>query len=246
MPFPLTLYQVKRMAVYPRILAGRHRERHQSPFMQKALDLGTFGSAVYGFIGASMENPSLLYDVDVAEGGIALDVGAYVGTWARALTDRSPGATVHCFELSPAVIPELAANVASTRGVRLHAFGLGGADGLVRISRRGLGSSVFHISRGDASDEGVIRDIAGVWEELGLGRVAVMKVNIEGGEYDLLDRMAEAGLLPLVDTFLIQFHEWFPGGYRRRRAIRRQLQQTHEVVWDYPFVWERWQRRAVG
>ena len=40
---------------------------------------------------------------------------------------------------------------------------------------------------------------------------------------DLLERMAETGLLRAVDTYLVQFHEWHPGAYRRRRGIRRAL-----------------------
>lgn len=242
---PPTAYQLKRAALYPRIIYGRYRERNQSEFMKNALELCSYSRSAYDFIGARMENNDILYDVALGPDQVGLDVGAYVGKWATAVCDRTAAGVVHSFELSPAIIPELTANVADNPRIIVHDVGLGGADTTVRISRRGLGSSVYERA-GDDFDEGVIRDIAAVWQELGLDQVAVMKINIEGGEYDLLERMAETGLIDRVDTFLIQFHEWIPGSYRRRRGIRRTLARTHDEVWDYPFVWERWQRRTAA
>jgi hypothetical protein len=71
-----------------------------------------------------------------------------------------------------------------------------------------------------------------------------MKVNIEGGEYDLFDRLVETDRLPRVQLVSVQFHEWHPHAHRRRRAIRRALRRSHQEVWCYPWVWELWQRRA--
>jgi hypothetical protein len=69
-------------------------------------------------------------------------------------------------------------------------------------------------------------------------------VNIEGGEYDLFDRLIDIGWLPRVRSVLVQFHEWHPQAYRRRRAIRRALRRSHDEAWNYPFVWELWRRRG--
>ena len=64
------------------------------------------------------------------------------------------------------------------------------------------------------------------------------------GEFDLFDRIIGAALLPDVRYVLIQFHEWHPKAHARRRALRRALAATHDEVWCYPWVWERWERRA--
>jgi hypothetical protein len=69
-----------------------------------------------------------------------------------------------------------------------------------------------------------------------------MKINIEGAEFPLLDRMIKTGLLQNVDCFLIQFHEWHPGAYKKRRHIREALSRTHRLEWDYYFIWEKWVR----
>jgi hypothetical protein len=67
-----------------------------------------------------------------------------------------------------------------------------------------------------------------------------MKINIEGAEFPLLERMIETELLKQVDCFMIQFHEWHPGAYHRRREIRKALRKSHKLDWDYHFVWEKW------
>ena len=237
-----TTYQVKRAVLYPRILVKRRQERHQPDFMRHALELTNYSRSAYGFIGARMENHGILCDVTLGPGAVALDVGAYVGSWATAVSARTDGGTIHSFELSPAIVPHLLDAVAGDERIVPHAYGLGGADSTVLVSRRGLGSSVFNVDEA-GSDEGIIRDVAEVFRELELERVAVMKINIEGGEYDLLDRMAGAGLLDRVDCYLIQFHEWIRGAYSGRRRIHRELARTHRLVWDYPFVWKRWERQ---
>ena len=82
-----------------------------------------------------------------------------------------------------------------------------------------------------------------VLDSCGIERVDLCKVNIEGGEYDLFDRLIECDWTSRITNLSIQFHEWHPNAYRRRRAIRRALQRTHTEVWNYPFVWELWQAR---
>jgi len=75
-----------------------------------------------------------------------------------------------------------------------------------------------------------------------IDEIDVLKINIEGGEYDLIDRLDQAGWLPRIRIVLVQFHEWHPKAYRRRRTNRRALQRHHREVWGYPWVWEQWQR----
>jgi hypothetical protein len=68
-----------------------------------------------------------------------------------------------------------------------------------------------------------------------------LKLNIEGAEYDVLDRLATAGVLPRIRSLVIQFHRVVPESDRRRDMIQAKLAQTHHLVFDYPFVWERWE-----
>ena len=67
-----------------------------------------------------------------------------------------------------------------------------------------------------------------------------MKLNIEGAEFEVFDRLIETGLHDRIDCFLIQFHEYQATAREHRERIRSVLAKTHRLVWDFPMVWERW------
>lgn len=244
MPALPTMYDLKRIAVYPRLVRGRRREQHQPDFVARALELASYRRSAYEFLDATVANPDILFDADLGPHSVVLDVGAFDGEWALGINDRY-GATVLSFELSPAIVPFLESATRDHPGVRPLPYGLGARNAALPVSRRGMGSSVFAKGSHDEWDEGLMRDVSEVWAELDLGDVDLMKINIEGGEYDLLERMVRTGLTSRVRCFLIQFHEHVPAAYRRRRRIRRALATSHGVVWDYPFAWEKWTRKAA-
>src|SRR5205814_9591686 len=133
--------------------------------------------------------------------------------------------------------------------VSVCAYGRGARDGTASLTLQGRGSSVQDdLSANTSRFERApvpIRDVAAVLRELGLDKVDLLKLNIEGSEYDVLERLAETEWLPRIGIVLVQFHEWLPRVHRRRRALQRVLARTHTQLWDYPWVWEAW-RRSVG
>ncbi len=241
-----TEYQLRRALGTPRRLVMRHRERHKEPLAIAYLEAGRYRKDVYRFIGRRITEPDLLYTFDnLTPESLAVDVGAFEGRWSSRVYARY-GCTIDAFELSPEFFDVMRVVAEENEGVRSHEYGLGGRDEEVRVSQTNLGSSVFvnPVSGEDVQwIDGKIRDIVEVWAELGWDRVDVMKMNIEGGEYDLLERLIETGLHTKVDCLFIQFHEWIPDAYARRRKIRRALRHTHEEEWGYPWVWEKWVRR---
>lgn len=72
-------------------------------------------------------------------------------------------------------------------------------------------------------------------------RIALMKINIEGGEYPVMNRILSEGLANRIDKFQIQFHVVDHldtiGTYQ---AIADRLSLTHKIDWRYPFCWESW------
>jgi hypothetical protein len=67
-------------------------------------------------------------------------------------------------------------------------------------------------------------------------------VNIEGGEYDLFDRLIESDWISPHGQSVIQFHEW------HRMLTAADVHQTCAFTGltrsvNYPFVWELWRTR---
>ncbi len=63
-----------------------------------------------------------------------------------------------------------------------------------------------------------------------------MKLNIEGGEYELLERLLEAGLINIINHIQIQFHDVGSESASRMEKIRGELSKTHVCTYRYKFV----------
>ena len=228
--------------MYPRTLYMRRRNPHLTGFIKAALELHYYRPSFYKFMRATMLNKEILQDVDVDESSSVFDVGAYVGAWSEKMYEKH-ACKIHAFEPNPHTYPTL---VAASKGRwECHKYGVAGETEDLSMSLNGMGSSVYELGNLDKNPDYTkvsLRAIDEVWEELGVDKIDLMKINIEGGEYPLLERMIEKNMLPDVRLFLIQFHEWLPGAYYRRWKIRSKLRKTHRLKWDYNYVWECWER----
>ncbi|MFU8764132.1 MAG: FkbM family methyltransferase [Haliea sp.] len=221
--------------------------------MRAALELHYYRPTFYRFIAATMENPDIMYEAPLAPGAIALDVGAFHGDWAARVHEKYQ-ARIYAFELDPPSIEFLRRRFADTPDIQCLPYGLAGTDASLELVQRGMGSTLYqHGGAGEKSDLGSdavtatvaveVRDVVAVLDELGLADIDIIKLNIEGAEYEVLERLIAAGRLDQIRVYTIQFHEWHPRAHLRRWRIQRALAKTHAKVWDYPFVWEQWVRR---
>ena len=240
----VSLYQLKKLALTPRTVYYRHRERDMSPTARQLFELSYYRRAAYEFCGATMANPDILVDLPIDASATVVDVGAFVGDWSQRVWDLHEP-TIHAFEPAPAAYRRLARRFAGNERVHTHDVGLGGEDSTASLALAAAGSTIYAADGALGRAEVRIRDVAAVLDELGLDRVDVLKVNIEGGEYDLLDRLHATGWLARTDLVLVQFHEWHPNAYLRRRRNRRDLARTHDEVWGWSWVWELWRRRPA-
>ncbi len=69
--------------------------------------------------------------------------------------------------------------------------------------------------------------------------IDVCKINIEGGEYELIRAMHASEFIQNISILFIQFHEHPTESVEEAQKI---LKATHELTWSYEFVWERWDR----
>jgi len=183
----------------------------------------------------------LEYPLD--EDSIVLDVGGYQGDFASALVDRY-GCQVLLFEPMPVFSSQCHDRFGNDPKVSVFDFGLGAQDEQLSLSTSDDASSFFRNAEVDGSVSAQIRDIATVWKQLDLQRIDLMKINIEGGEYPLVRRLIETGLIQQIENIQIQFHDFVDDAVQLRNELRRQLQTTHEETWCYEFVWENWSRKT--
>jgi FkbM family methyltransferase len=69
-------------------------------------------------------------------------------------------------------------------------------------------------------------------------KIDVLEVNIEGGEYEVLNELLDEDIQ--VGTLLVQFHKIDEESEAKREEIRLKLRKRYEPIFNIPFIWERW------
>lgn len=237
----LSLYRIKKALLTPRTAYKRRKEKDMPPIVRKMYEVHYYRKPVYDFTGATVAYPDILVTADLDESDVVVDIGAYIGDWSQKVWNRYHP-TIYAFEPAPAGFKKASERFAGNDKVKVFDYGLGAADEKVSLALAGPGSSIYDGSGAFGSTEVLVRDVAAVFDELGLDEIGLLKINIEGAEFDLLDRLIDTGWLPKVRQLMVQFHEWHPHAYWRRFELRRRFREEHELVWDFPWVWELWRR----
>lgn len=180
------------------------------------------------------------FDYPLDENSVVLDFGGYKGQWTSDLYSRYR-CKITVFEPVPSFSSEIEARFMNNDDVSICSFGLGASTRTDTISLSADASSMFH---GLGQSVRVKIEDAKQWiEQAGLEEVALIKLNIEGGEYELLERLIEIGFVSKVRDLQIQFHDISPASKNRMRAIQTELSRTHSPTYQYEFVWENWSRK---
>ena len=75
-------------------------------------------------------------------------------------------------------------------------------------------------------------------QELNIKTIDLLKLNIEGGEYKLIDNLFENDLLKNIKHLQIQFHsDVDKDGSKRDKSIELIL-KTHKIDKIYKYCWE--------
>lgn len=161
---------------------------------------------------------------------LVMDVGSYEGNWANILFQKY-GCEIHCFEPVTEFYANIAKRFAGHPKIRVHNFGVGGRN---RREKWGWKGSMTGVVSPGQPVEVVIEDVVDVLRADPIfGRdVALMKVNIEGGEYDLLEYLI--GRQQQTANIQIQWHSVIDNCVARRKAISDALSLTHELTWQDP------------
>lgn len=186
---------------------------------------------------------TLRLDYILTPESLVWDVGGYEGQWASDIFARF-GCNVDVFEPMPAAAANIQRRFAANPLVHVYPYALGSKNENGSLSLAADASRLSEVGVGVGTVSVEIRDVMEVWLSLGAQPVALMKINIEGAEYDLMERMVEGGLVSKIDNIQVQFHDFVPHARERKEKITALLMKTHERSWCYEFVWENWCRRV--
>ncbi|MBT8082352.1 MAG: FkbM family methyltransferase [Gammaproteobacteria bacterium] len=163
------------------------------------------------YISELLDSDAIVYSVGVGD-LIDFDLGL--------IDDHN--VTVHAFDPTPFARDWVEQQALPDRFV-FHPWAAAGADGTLRlyrrVSERGKRSAVMWTADEAAGDVGDFIDapaytIETVMRKLGHERVDLLKIDVEGAEYEILASLRRDGALPR--QLLVEFHHRFPGIGKRR------------------------------
>lgn len=174
---------------------------------------------------------------DLNEKSVCIDLGGYEGQWACDIFSMYC-CQIHVFEPVPEYAKKIRQRFIKNPYVIVHEFGLAKESTISSIAIGADASSQYKQSENTIEIQLIKAD--DFFKENKIQSIDLMKINIEGGEYDLLDNLIETGLVNRIKNLQIQFHDFFPDASKRMHQIQGQLSETHKLTYQYEFVWENW------
>ena len=167
-------------------------------------DKDKFGSDYGGWdiVTKDIDAGSIVYSFGVGEDA----------SFDTALIDRF-GLTVHAFDPTPKSIEWVKRQGFSGRFV-MHEYGIAAFDGTVTFNPPENPAHVSHtlLERPETQLRGItvpVKKIDTIMKELGHDRIDILKMDVEGAEYQVIDDIERSGIRP--GQILIEFHHRFPG-----------------------------------
>ena len=183
------------------------------------------------------------FKYNLNQNSIVFDLGGYEGQWASDIFSRYC-CNVYIFEPVQSFSDGIKKRFEKNKKIKVFKFGLGGNSRTAKISISADGSSLFRDSA-DVEEISII-DIKCWLEKQSISHIDLIKINIEGGEYELLDRLIDTDLIGLFDNVQVQFHNLDKDSKSHMISIGEALAKTHELTYQYPFVWENWKLKKVS
>lgn len=183
----------------------------------------------------------LRYEYPLDENSVVFDVGGYEGSWAEEIFKRY-GSTLHVFEPVKEYATALKKKFDYNKKIVVHDCGLSDKNISTEIMLDDNKSSLYITA--SKREKIKLTSAFDFIESNNIEEIDLMKINIEGGEYDLLEHIIKSGLIQRVKNIQVQFHNFVPNARKRMEEIENELSKTHHTTYHYEFVWENWERNT--
>jgi FkbM family methyltransferase len=188
---------------------------------------------------AKYNREKIHYNHPVSQDGVILDIGAYTGDWIAGLDEYTDLGEAHLFEPVSVHLNTLQDRFEDDDRIHLHDYGVDGSTHTAEIAVLDNSSSVY--SESNKTEIIELRSASQIVDQFG-PKIDIVKINVEGSEYNILLDLIESGKIRNINTLVVQFHKNVEDYNKKRDYISKSLKKTHTKKIDYPYVWEVWRR----
>ena len=185
---------------------------------------------------------SLRSNYNMGKDSIIIDAGGYHGDFAEIMTCKF-NCRVDVFEPITQYAETIRTRFRSNDNINVVQAGLGASQKEDFINVEGVASTLFNGSSSSNTKEKImIISAVDYIKSKNYSKIDLIKINIEGGEYELLNSLLEhPEIIRHIKYFQIQFHDFIPNAEEMRNEIQTRLSKTHRLMWNFPFIWESWE-----
>lgn len=172
----------------------------------------------------------------------AFVIGAFEGNYLEKLNNKYK-CNIYAFEPVPKYFEILKSKFYTFNNVKLFNYGLSDRDETVDFFVDNESSSLFKDSNINIPVK--MTTLENIVENDEISVLDFIYMNIEGGEYKVLNSFIDSGLIKKIKYLQIQFHEIDANSKDLRKHLRKKLSKTHHCVYNFPFIWERWDSKTL-
>lgn len=169
---------------------------------------------------------------------IVFDIGGYVGWFSEQINNKY-GSKIYCYEPLINFYNQIQNKFIDNKNVLVFPLAISDENKKEVIYVNDDASSVFQKGGQPIEIDCITLDNA--MQDNDIKTIDLIKINIEGAEYPLLEYMIKNELLEKCKNIQVQFHGFVEYSELRYDYICYELKKTHHLTYHYPFVWENWE-----
>lgn len=182
----------------------------------------------------------LKYRMRFKQDGLVLDIGSYLGEYSENIRKMNPGLTFWLYEPIPDYFKFCVNRFKGMDNVVIYEKAVSADGRNFQMQIDGLRSRQDSINLMDGTHVSSI-SIQSIFNSV--TEIELMKMNIEGMEYECLEQLIQTDSLIKTKRLLIQFHNFEDGAHHKREKIRKQIAKDFNNIYTFDWLWELWIRK---
>ena len=185
---------------------------------------------------------NLRLDYALSQDSVVFDIGGYKGDWSKQIYLKYR-CNIFIFEPIKEFAEKIRGVLPKSKRIKIYNFGLSNKTEIVSISVNRDSTSRFKNSGQETLCKFI--DVATFIRQQKITNIDLMKINIEGEEYDLIMRLIDSNLIERIENVQVQFHSFVNNADQKMAKVQKALSKTHKPTYQYKFVWENWKKVTV-
>tara|TARA_B100000029_G_scaffold495957_1_gene561594 strand:- start:249 stop:962 length:714 start_codon:yes stop_codon:yes gene_type:complete len=192
---------------------------------------------------ATFGDKRLYKNLNLNSDSLFFDVGAHEGSVTSEIYNTYK-CNIYSFEPDKETYNNLASIYEENDKVSIYNFALSNFSGRASIDTEYGSESFKLINDENSSNNNVeVKNIVEFISDNKLEKIDVLKLNVEGSEFEILNILISSKFINKIECLIIQFHKNTEKATEERERIIKNLNLTHKNEFSYYFVWEKWNIR---